>query len=168
MADHDQQSAIGHRPLVIRHSSSAIPHRSSVIDHRSSVIRHLSFDIKFFHWELEFPDVFTPHRTGFDGLIGNPPWDVMKPNSQEFFTEFDPLYRTYDKQAAVRKQKELLQAVSGVTDFLPEIMRLRTGRGLPMIFARSDWVHPRSSNSSRMNSPGGNTSAGFRSFIGQW
>ena len=44
-------------------------------------------------------------------MIGNPPWDVMKPNSQEFFTEFDPLYRTYDKQAALRRQKELFQSV---------------------------------------------------------
>ena len=44
--------------------------------------------MKLFHWELEYPDVFTPQRSGFDAMIGNPPWDVMKPNSQEFFTEF--------------------------------------------------------------------------------
>ena len=48
-------------------------------------------------------------------MIGNPPWDVMKPKSQEFFTEFDPLYRTYDKQAALRRQRELFQTVPGVT-----------------------------------------------------
>ena len=56
--------------------------------------------------------MFTPERSGFDAMIGNPPWDVMKPNSQEFFTEFDPLYRTYDKQAALRRQKELFQVGS--------------------------------------------------------
>ena len=67
--------------------------------------RRLKF--KFFHWELAFPDVFTPQRSGFDVNVGNPPWDVMKPNSQEFFSDFDPLYRTYDKQTALRKQKEL-------------------------------------------------------------
>jgi hypothetical protein len=44
--------------------------------------------VRFFHWELEFPDVFTSTRRGFDALIGNPPWDVMEPNSQEFFTDF--------------------------------------------------------------------------------
>ena len=49
-------------------------------------------------------------------MIGNPPWDVMKPNSQEFFTDFDPLYRTYDKQAALRRQKELFQSASGVAN----------------------------------------------------
>ncbi len=66
-------------------------------------IEQLATELKFFHWELEFPDVFTPQRSGFDAMAGNPPWDVMKPNSQEFFTEFDPLYRTYDKQAALRQ-----------------------------------------------------------------
>ena len=87
---------------------------------RSSLIRQVANDLKFFHWELEFPDVFTPDRSGFDGLTGNPPWDVMKPNSQEFFSEFDPLYRTYDKQAAIRKQRELCESVSGVTELWDE------------------------------------------------
>ena len=67
-------------------------------------------DLRFFHWEFEFPDVFTPERSGFDAMIGNPPWDVMKPNSQEFFTDYDPLYRTYDKQAALRRQDEAFRA----------------------------------------------------------
>ncbi len=79
-------------------------------------IEQLASELKFFHWELEFPDVFTPQRSGFDAMIGNPPWDVMKPNSQEFFTEFDPLYRTYDKQAALRRQKELFQSAPIIAD----------------------------------------------------
>ena len=40
----------------------------------------------------------------------------MKPNSQEFFTEFDPLYRTYDKQSALRKQKELFSTIPTVAE----------------------------------------------------
>ncbi len=83
---------------------------------KDALVERLAQGVKFFHWEMEFPDVFTPERSGFDGMVGNPPWDVMKPNSQEFFTEFDPLYRTYDKQAALRKQKELLQTVHGISD----------------------------------------------------
>jgi len=83
---------------------------------KDDIVRKLSEELKFFHWELEFPDVFTSCRAGFDAMIGNPPWDVMKPNSQEFFTEFDPLYRTYDKQAALRKQQELFDDVPGVAD----------------------------------------------------
>ncbi|MCI0462107.1 MAG: hypothetical protein L0Z62_34580 [Gemmataceae bacterium] len=80
----------------------------------TAIVRRVAADVKFFHWELAFPDVFTPQRSGFDAMIGNPPWDVMKPNSQEFFSDFDPLYRTYDKQAALRRQKELFATVPTV------------------------------------------------------
>lgn len=27
-----------------------------------------------FHWEIEFPEVFDPHRSGFDAVVGNPPF----------------------------------------------------------------------------------------------
>jgi len=39
---------------------------------------------RFFHWELEFPEVFFDgdgqHRSdaGFDAVVGNPPWDMMR------------------------------------------------------------------------------------------
>lgn len=58
----------------------------------------------FFHWEIEFPDVFSGQNSGFDALVGNPPWDIAKPNSKEFFSNIDPLYRTYGKQDALRRQ----------------------------------------------------------------
>lgn len=80
------------------------------------IVRHLASGIKFFHWELEYPDVFTTERAGFDAVIGNPPWEVMKPISQEFFTEYDPLYRTYDKQTALRHQQQIFENVNGVKD----------------------------------------------------
>lgn len=66
----------------------------------------VALEQQFFHWELEFPDAFTPARTGFDGLIGNPPWEIQKPNSKEFFSNIDPLYRAYGKQEALAKQTE--------------------------------------------------------------
>lgn len=84
-------------------------HKAS--EQKDVIVARIGEESRFFHWELEFPDVLTPSRSGFDGMVGNPPWDVMKPISQEFFTEFDPLYRTYDKQAAIRKQKDLLAAM---------------------------------------------------------
>ena len=87
---------------------------------KDALVKHLADGVKFFHWELEFPDVFTPERSGFDATIGNPPWDVMKPNSQEFFTEFDPLYRTYDKQTALRKQKELFATLPALAELWDE------------------------------------------------
>ena len=46
----------------------------------------------FYHWPLEFPDVFRSRMRvgGFSATVGNPPWDIVKPNSQEFFLNYDP------------------------------------------------------------------------------
>jgi hypothetical protein len=46
--------------------------------------RAIAAERRFFHWTLEFPDVFyaadgTPsQRAGFDAVIGNPPWDMIR------------------------------------------------------------------------------------------
>ncbi|QXE87382.1 hypothetical protein KP003_02945 [Geomonas nitrogeniifigens] len=74
-----------------------------------AIARRVAREQKFFHWELEFPDVFTPERKGFDGMLGNPPWEIQKPNSKEFFSNIDPLYRAYGKQEALAKQVEYFQ-----------------------------------------------------------
>lgn len=66
---------------------------------------------RFFHWELEFPDVFTATQDGFDVLLGNPPWEIQKPNSKEFFSNHDPLYRAYGKQEALAKQLDYFRAL---------------------------------------------------------
>ena len=69
-----------------------------------TVARRVAVEMRFFHWELEFPDVFRDERSGFDAMLGNPPWDTAKPVSKEFFTNIDPLYRSYGKQEALRRQ----------------------------------------------------------------
>ena len=66
---------------------------------------------RFFHWELEFPDVFRTADSGFDAMFGNPPWEIAKPNSKEFFSNIDPLYRTYGKQEALRYQKDYFKDI---------------------------------------------------------
>jgi hypothetical protein len=65
---------------------------------------------RFFHWELEFPDVFDAPGAGFDAVIGNPPWDTQKPISKEFFANHDPLYRNLGKQEALKAQTALFTA----------------------------------------------------------
>lgn len=65
---------------------------------------------RFFHWEVEYPRVFSSGaERGFDAIVSNPPWEIEKPNSREFFSRFDPDYWTYGKQAATKKQKELFE-----------------------------------------------------------
>ncbi len=41
----------------------------------------------FFHWALEFPDVF--EQGGFDVILGNPPWDQIQPEERVFFQTKD-------------------------------------------------------------------------------
>jgi len=43
---------------------------------------------RFFHWPLEFPEVFA--QGGFDVVLGNPPWERIKLQEKEFFAFRDP------------------------------------------------------------------------------
>ena len=44
---------------------------------------------KFFHWKIEFPEIFQ-RGTGFDCVLGNPPWDRVKLQEKEFFASRSP------------------------------------------------------------------------------
>ena len=66
-----------------------------------------------FHWQLEFPDAFTDQRPGFDLIVGNPPWEAVKPKDDEFFSRYDPHFRAYsNKQDKNTVKKNLLQTAS--------------------------------------------------------
>ena len=51
-----------------------------------------------FHWPLEFPDVMA--SGGFDVVLGNPPWERIKLQEQEFFAALDPEIATAPNAAA--------------------------------------------------------------------
>lgn len=70
----------------------------------SAIVSRIAAKKRFFHWELEFPDVFRVADSGFDAMLGNPPWETLQPNSKEYFSNIDPLYRSYGKQEALRFQ----------------------------------------------------------------
>src|SRR5690606_36893743 len=73
------------------------------------IAERLAAEKRFFHWELEFPDVFRASDSGFDAVLGNPPWETLQPNSKEYFSNVDPLYRSYGKQEALRFQTEYFE-----------------------------------------------------------
>jgi hypothetical protein len=74
-----------------------------------AAVEQVARDYQFFHWELEFPDVFRERGAGFDAILGNPPWETLQPNSKEFFSNVDPLYRTYGKQEALAYQRQYFE-----------------------------------------------------------
>ena len=51
------------------------------------IARQLANQYRFFHWALEFPEVFM--KGGFDCVLGNPPWERIKIEEQEFFSTRD-------------------------------------------------------------------------------
>jgi hypothetical protein len=79
------------------------------LEETKTIYKELAETLRFFHWELEFPDVFNLERHGFDAVLGNPPWEISKPNSKEFFTVFDPVYRMRGKQEAIQMQKRFFE-----------------------------------------------------------
>ncbi|MEU0395775.1 DNA methyltransferase [Streptomyces sp. NPDC006208] len=78
-------------------------------------IVQLAHQYTFFHWHLEFPEVFSVSESrdgvqpkmgwagGFDAVVGNPPWERVKLQEQEFFAERSPEIANA-KNAAARKR----------------------------------------------------------------
>ncbi|MFE7213142.1 Eco57I restriction-modification methylase domain-containing protein [Streptomyces sp. NPDC057611] len=78
-------------------------------------IIRLAQQYRFFHWHLEFPEVFTVSESdiytddstgwtgGFDAVLGNPPWERIKLLEQEFFAQRDTAIATAGNAAARRK-----------------------------------------------------------------
>ncbi len=60
----------------------------NTVDGRLAGIARSFSDIQpFFHWQLEFPEVFADG--GFDVLLSNPPWEHVELKEQEFFSARD-------------------------------------------------------------------------------
>ena len=103
---------------------------ASPTDETSRVAARVAAEMRFFHWELEFPDVFRKSGSGFHAILGNPPWDIAKPNSMEFFSGIDPLYRSYGKQEAVRRQAAYFEDAAVEHDWLEYNARFRAQSNL--------------------------------------
>ena len=68
-----------------------------------------------FHWPLEFPDVM--QRGGFDVVLGNPPWERIKLQEQEFFAARSPeIANAPNKAGRDRLIKALEKATPGTAD----------------------------------------------------
>lgn len=77
---------------------------TDISDAQLTEVERLTTEYRFFHWHLEFPHLFpteapSPEATinettgwygGFSVVLGNPPWERVKLQEQEFFASLDP------------------------------------------------------------------------------
>ena len=60
-------------------------------DERLEVVAEIAKRHKFFHWELEFADIFA-ERGGFDLIPGNPPWIKVEWKEQDVLSDVQALF----------------------------------------------------------------------------
>jgi hypothetical protein len=60
-----------------------------------------------FHWVLEFAEVYA--EGGFDVIVGNPPWDRLTPQRDDYFTRFDEEFQALLPDAKSERQDALLE-----------------------------------------------------------
>lgn len=86
---------------------SIVADPAAVNESTVQAVTALARDYRFFHWHLEFPHIFRPAApaadAGFSCVVGNPPWERVKIQEQEFFAARHPEITAARNAAARRK-----------------------------------------------------------------
>lgn len=96
------------------------PH--SISPQMQEEIKNIARQYQFFHWHLEFPDVFrvsgkdkqadnkqTGWCGGFNVVLGNPPWERIKLQEKEWFSDIRPDIAEASNAAVRRRMIEALR-----------------------------------------------------------
>jgi len=67
-------------------------------------------DFDPFHWVLEYAEVYADG--GFDVIVGNPPWEVLSTSVDDFFSRYEPRFRTFSQERKQEIKDELLEDAS--------------------------------------------------------
>ncbi|PSR64260.1 MULTISPECIES: Eco57I restriction-modification methylase domain-containing protein [Nocardia] len=103
-------------PKAITHATLAalVAGEDALDDPMRAELQRIAAEYRFFHWHLEFPHVFPTsgagsvnHATGWSGgfsaVLGNPPWERVKLQEQEFFAARNPDIANAPNAAARKK-----------------------------------------------------------------
>jgi len=105
-------------------------------------IRRLAEKYQFFHWYIEFPEVFqreSKENSGFDVVLGNPPWEHTELKEKEFFASRDEKIAN----ATGAGRKKLIAALEKTDPTLySEFTRVKREHDAPSHFVRNSGKYP--------------------------
>jgi hypothetical protein len=90
------------------------------------VAQSLVAEQHFFHWELEFADIFKLAR-GFDLVVGNPPWIKVEWNEQALLSDFDPRFavrKLTAGEAAEQRNQVFSDSLGSKGDYIKECISI--------------------------------------------
>ncbi|WP_327136592.1 N-6 DNA methylase [Streptomyces sp. NBC_01340] len=127
-------------PRAVTHSvfkALEDPSGGGITAETDAEIKRLRDQFSFFHWHLEFPEVFsvpendqgvspaTGWAGGFDSVVGNPPWDSVEFKEQEFFAQRAPEIAKASRTAV---RKKMIEALKDSPDTLPLYEEFEAGK----------------------------------------
>jgi N-6 DNA Methylase len=83
---------------------------SSVFQKVAEAANALAAEKSFFHWCLEFPEVF--QDGGFSCILGNPPWEQLQFDPREFFATCEPDIANASNMAARDRMIAKLESIN--------------------------------------------------------
>ncbi len=93
---------------------------------RLQVVEQLAQRHRFFHWELEFADIFR-ERGGFDLMVGNPPWVKVEWEESGILGDYNPILelRKLSANKLAKTREELFANYPGLLEgYLAEFEEL--------------------------------------------
>ena len=78
--------------------------RTAIIASQIDEATRLAEQYRFFHWPLEFPNIFHRERPGFDVVVGNPPWNEITVEELAFYALREPGLRGWPNLADRRRR----------------------------------------------------------------
>lgn len=88
---------------------------------RLALVNEITQSRRFFHWELEFVDIFA-RRGGFDLIAGNPPWVKVEWNESGILSERNPAFaiRKLSANAIAQARTEQFEQSGRLQEYLGE------------------------------------------------
>jgi Alw26I/Eco31I/Esp3I family type II restriction m6 adenine DNA methyltransferase len=94
-----------------------------VEEHVYPALREHTQALRPFCWELEFPEVFfaddghPKQSPGFDVMVGNPPWEEIELDEDQFFGSLDPTYALTKRGSRKSLRQALLRLPPVATQY---------------------------------------------------